>query len=148
MKRLLRHPTVRKHAAQGLKFACVGAAGAVVDFSILNLLIHVTTLDPRVANIFSTFIATVLVFLLNRSVTFRSQASGTAGEAGRFAMVYAVAYGLNVTLTAVFYTIGTHILPALSIVLLSNGSKALAIGVGIGWNYTLSHWFVFHGRKT
>ena len=72
INRLLQHPAIRAHVSQGGKFLVAGGLGAIVDFSVLNFLIWAFVLDPRVANIFSTFVAGIVVFLLNKFFAFRA----------------------------------------------------------------------------
>lgn len=124
-----------------------GGSGAVIDFSLLNFLTWFFTLDPRVANIFSTLIASLVVFLINKYFAFRHRQGNAGTQAVRFAIAYALAYVLNVAFTALFITVGVHFFPSIAVPLISNLSKAMAIGAVMFWNYFLLHSFVFRQKK-
>lgn len=124
-----------------------GGSGAVIDFSLLNFLIWSFNLDPRVATIFSTLIASLVVFLINKYFAFRHRKGNAGTQALRFAMAYALAYFLNVAFTALFYTAGITLFPQVAITITSNLSKAAAIGTVMFWNYFLLHSFVFRQKK-
>jgi putative flippase GtrA len=138
----------RKHGSQLWKFLIAGGAGAVIDFSILNILSSGFGLDPRFANIFSTLISSLFVFLINKFFAFRHRKGNAGTQAARFIVAYALAYILNVVFTALFITAGVHFLPSVALPIISNLSKAAAIGVVMFWNYFLLHSFVFRQTKT
>ncbi len=124
-----------------------GGSGAIIDFSLLNFITWFFTVDPRIANIFSTLIASLVVFLINKYFAFRHRKGDAGAQAVRFMMAYALAYVLNVVFTAVFITVGVYFLPMVAVPLISNLSKALAIGTVMFWNYFLLHSFVFKQKK-
>jgi putative flippase GtrA len=130
--RLLRHPMLRSHGPKFLKFAVVGSIGAIVDIGGLRLLVVNAGMSPYTAPMLSVIASTAVVFTLNKFFTFRS--SGKAGcELMRFAVVYGIAIVSNAGITAFLIWAGVQYLIA----------KCLAIGVGILWNYGMSHAFVF-----
>ncbi|UPA22468.1 GtrA family protein [Candidatus Peribacteria bacterium] len=137
----------RRHASQLWKFMIAGGSGAIIDFSLLNLLSVGAGLDPRFANIFSTLISSLAVFLINKFFAFRHRQGNAGKQAMRFAMAYALAYFLNVAFTALFITIGVYLLPQVALPIISNLSKAAAIGAVMFWNYFLLHSFVFRQKK-
>ena len=145
MHRLLHHPRIRPHLERGWKFAVAGGLGAFADFSLLNLFSWAGGMDPRLANVFSTLIASAIVFLINKLFAFRNRKGAAAGQLVRFIVAYAIAYVLNVIFTAVFITVGMRLLP-FPLVLISNVSKALAIGTVMFWNYFMLHKFVFRTK--
>jgi len=53
-----------------IRFAIVGTVGAVVDFSVFNLLIQVFHVVPVWANVFSFSVAVISNFIWNRLWTF------------------------------------------------------------------------------
>ncbi len=136
-----------RHASQLWKFMIAGGSGAVIDFSLLNLLSVGAGLDPRIATVFSTLIASLVVFLINKYFAFRHRKGHAGSQAVRFAMAYALAYFLNVAFTTGFYTAGLHLLPMAPTPIVSNLSKAMAIGTVMFWNYFLLHSFVFRQKK-
>lgn len=132
MKRLLRHPAIRSHGPKFIKFAVVGSIGAVVDLGGLHLLVSRVGISEYVAPMLSVIASTATVFTLNKLFTFKSQGNAV-GELLRFAVVYGIAIVSNAGITAFFIWAGVHYLIA----------KCLAIGIGMLWNYGMSHAFVF-----
>lgn len=124
---------VKRHASQGLRFVIVGSLGAIVDLGSLHLLVTSGGLSPYIAQFGSTAMSVSVVFTLNKFFTFKSRAGRTAGQAARFAFVYGIAIVSNLLLTSLFLYLGFHHLIA----------KCFAIGMGILWNYSMSHAFVF-----
>ncbi|HVW67154.1 MAG TPA: GtrA family protein [Candidatus Peribacteraceae bacterium] len=147
MTLILNHPKVKSHLQQIWKFMIAGGTGAVIDFSLLNFFTWFFGLDPRVANIFSTLVASTVVFLINKFFAFRHREGKATTQAARFVVAYAIAYVLNVVFTALFITAGFRFFPHLPHAAVSNLSKALAIGVVMFWNYFLLHSFVFRQKK-
>lgn len=137
-----------RHKSQLWKFMVAGGSGALIDFSLLNFITWFFMVDPRIANIFSTLIASLVVFLINKYFAFRHRKGNAGTQAMRFMMAYALAYFLNVIFTALFITVGVWLLPQVHLALISNVSKALAIGSVMFWNYFLLHSFVFRQKKT
>lgn len=112
----------------------VGASGAIVDLSALNYLVAGWQWGPLSARVVSMSLSLTLVFLCNRSFTFRSGATrGVGNQVARFLLAYATGIAVNFALYAAFLWIGVHYTLA----------GALAIGLGAVWNYALSHRFVF-----
>lgn len=136
-----------RHASQLWKFMIAGGSGAVIDFSLLNILSVGAGFDPRFANIFSTLVSSLVVFLINKFFAFRHREGHAGKQAMRFAMAYALAYILNVVFTALFITVGVYLLPQIALPIISNLSKAAAIGAVMFWNYFLLHSFVFRQKK-
>lgn len=143
MHRYLHHPRVREHLSRGWKFLIAGGLGAITDFSLLNGLMVLADMDPRIAKIYSTFVASLLVFTVNKFFAFRDRTGDARGQAVRFFLAYALAYVLNVALTALLITLGVRIVPWMHLQILSNLSSAAAIGLVMFWNYFLLHSFVF-----
>ena len=137
MVQFLKHPFIRKHFAQGIKFAITGGLGAVIDFGTLTTLVEIFGMNPRIAYIPSTFLAAIFVFMMNRHFTFRSHAVSMRKQAAKFALVYGAAVCFNLGLSYLFLWVGVHYLL----------SKVLAIGVVALWNYSLSHFFVFSKKQ-
>jgi putative flippase GtrA len=127
---------VKRHAKQGWKFLICGATGALVDLGTLTLLVEHLHVEPHFAFAFSTVLASSVVFLLNKSFTFRERGGSASEQAKKFAMVYGTSIIMNYLLSLGFYQIGIQYIIA----------RCLAIGVGLIWNYSMSHGFVF--RKT
>lgn len=147
IKRILRHPTVRKHARQGAGFIAAGCLGASIDFSVLALQVEYFGIDPHIAFIPSGLAAVTIVFFFNKYVTFKSR-EGHARQGMRFAIVYSLAFGLNYAIASGLYSVSIHLLPAGT--LLADkaylAAKAIAIACVAFFNYYCSHAFIFKPR--
>lgn len=139
---------MRTHLGQIIKFGLAGGTAFIVDFTGFNLIIAYTYIDPRFASIFSAPLALATVFLMNKFVTFRGRGGKTTAQVVRFGIVYGIAFLLNVGLTALFITLGVHLLNMNMTTLLSNASKILAVGCVMFWNYSMLHLFVFATSST
>lgn len=128
-------------ASKFLRFAVVGAAGFFVDAGILAFGLHVLSLDPYTARIFSYVGAATFTWWGNRLFTFREQASVNArtSEWGRFIAVNAVGAIFNYGVYAA--------LVAFAPAPLNNPFAALAAGSlsGLAFNFFGSKRFVFRG---
>ncbi len=142
MKRLLRHPRVRKHAKQGLKFCICGLLGATLEFSIIGILVDYFLIDVHIAYIPSGLVSLVFVFFFNKYITFGNRDKKAAEQTVRFLIVYGMAFIINYTLASAFYVLGSHYL-SLEDVTVALLAKALAIGITAFWNYFFSSGFVF-----
>lgn len=141
----------RKEVKRFVKFALVGAAGSVTDFSVLNLLVQVVHAPLWLANTCSFLAAVLQNFTLNRRWTFpESQERHASGQLARFAIVALVGFGLN---QLVFLSVH-HLLIQRWILLLGaqvgfvmsyNFAKAFAIGVVLFWNFTANRLWTYRG---
>lgn len=131
------HP---KELRRFLKFAVVGAIGAVVDFGILNLGIQVFGLEKWVANIFSFSAAVISNFTWNRLWTYpESRSQPLLPQLGQFGLVNLVGLGINELIFLsldhwVFGSWGTWGY---------NVSKAIAIGVVLFWNFFINRLWTY-----
>ena len=158
MKKLLQHPRVRLHLQQVVKFIMCGLLGAVIEFSILYVLVGQYTVTPVIAYIFSGGIPSIFVFFFNRSVTFGAQTGSTQKQTGRFVMVYTFTFFLNYLLASALYLLGVHIVLPLPLVQsygvtpldMTYLAKVIAIAITAVINYSFSHFFIFKhdGRRT
>lgn len=142
----------RKEAKRFVKFATVGAAGAVTDFAILNILIQLAGFQEWQANAVSFTAAVIQNFSLNRRWTFPESQDRHAGkQLGQFALVSLTGLALNM---AVFLTIH-HGFEAqwiafvgdehLGFTLSYNVAKLLAIGVVLFWNFAANRLWTYKG---
>ena len=124
---------------QFLRFSVVGAAGFVVDTSVLYLLIYGAGLHPLLARIPSFLSSSAFTWLFNRSWTYRGPHSGSmAGQWARFVAVNAFGGVVNYAIYALLLLeepFRTH--PVLAVAL---GSLA-----GLAFNFSASRRFVFKG---
>lgn len=143
MKRLLKHPKVRKHLRQGLKFCIAGGVGAAIEFSIISLLVKVYGVEAHIAYIPSGLTTLVFVFFFNKYITFGDRDGSRSGsQTMRFAIVYGMAFVINYTLASGLNLLGEKYVPASEYVI-ALGAKAIAIGVTAFWNYFFSSAFIF-----
>jgi putative flippase GtrA len=131
---------------QFFKYALVGALGAVIDFSVLNLLIFGagwnSDLGTLLANVVSTSAAILSNFFWNRLWTFSDAQDPSAGkQLTKFVLVSLSGLVIN---TAIFFVtyhlILTPILPAGIAVQLA---KVTAIGLVLFWNFNLNRLWTF-----
>lgn len=130
---LLKHPRVARHLAQGSKFVIVGSIGASVDLVTAFTFVNAFGFSEYEATAISTFFAVVVVFIGNKFFTFKNREKKTGRQAGKFLLVYGIAICANLGMTWVFIHVGAHYLIA----------KVMAIGIGVVWNYAMSHAFIF-----
>jgi putative flippase GtrA len=144
------------------KFALVGIFGAVVDFTVLNLMKRAfetiglgygwnTSLDPRqiqlaLANTVSFSLAVLSNFTWNRLWTFpESRERPLAPQLLQFSVVNVVGWGINTALLlAMDYFVFQHFM---SDRMSYNFAKAFAIGVVLFWNYGVNRIWTYRGIK-
>ncbi len=136
---LLRHPFIR--------FAAVGAAGYVVDTSVLALATQSLGLDPYRGRALSIAVAMLCTWLGNRYFTFaprraRGSLSAVAQEGLKFAGANLVGAAVNYGVYAAL----VHFAPPPW----NNPFLALVMGVlaGLVFNFTLSRLLVFRSPQS
>lgn len=142
----IRHATRERRAEVQRfgKFAVVGAIGAVVDFSILNLGIQVFDLAKWLANTFSFTAAVFSNFTWNRLWTFPESRKEPLGrQLAQFFLVNLVGYAIN---QAVFLSLDRYVFAAWG-TLGYNVSKALAIGVVLFWNFGINRIWTYRNIR-
>jgi putative flippase GtrA len=123
-----------KHSKK-IKFGLVGVINTIVDFSILNILVHFFGFTLIPANIVSTTCAMLTSFTLNKTAVFP--------EAGRdhirqLVLFFAVTLtGVWLVQTGVMFGVYQLLDPLVSwpSAILLNIAKIVGIGVGLVWNY-------------
>ncbi|OGJ55132.1 hypothetical protein A3D11_03620 [Candidatus Peribacteria bacterium RIFCSPHIGHO2_02_FULL_49_16] len=133
----LRHPFIRMHVFQGMRFAVCGGAGAIVDFSSLYILVQILGVVPYVGYVGSTSFALIVVFFSNKYFTFKNHEKKHGTQFLKFLLVYGTSFVLNVGIASFLYWFGLQYMLA----------KALAIAILAFWNYSLSHGFVFKRQE-
>lgn len=131
--RFLQHPKFRTHLSQGMKFIVAGGVGTTIDLLSLQFFVEVLGIDPRVGFVLSSTFGASFVFVINKFVTFQNHEKQIGRQMFKFAMVYGIAIVLNGLLSNALYWTGLHYVVA----------KIVAIGAIAGWNYALSHGFIF-----
>jgi putative flippase GtrA len=131
----------RLRSSRFLRFAIVGAAGFVVDESVLAVLTKLFGMDPFSARGVSIVTAMTFTWWGNRNLTFRAHAAAgiaaTAREWARFVAANAVGAVINYGT----YALLVRFAPSP----LNNAFVAAAVGVCVGllFNFTLSKRLVF-----
>ncbi len=143
-----------------LKFALVGAIGAVVDFAVLNVMKHLfesvglgvgwgLPLPPHqiqlaAANTLSFSAAVLSNFTWNRLWTFpESRQRPIGSQLAQFAVVNLVGWGINTVLLLVMDRyVFQHFV---SVRLSYNLAKAFAIGVVLFWNFGVNRIWTYRG---
>ncbi len=124
----------RREGKRFVKFAIVGGIGAIVDFSVLNLLILAFGWDKFYANIVSVSCAIISNFWWNRRWTFpESREHDLHVSFGKFATVNLIGLMIN---QAVFVLTDTFVFgPLFEHPIDYNMAKATAIGLVLFWNF-------------
>lgn len=143
--------TNRKEVKRFVKFAIVGAAGSITDFTVLNLMVQRFGAPLFAANTVSFIVAVMQNFALNRRWTFpESQERHASGQLAQFAVVSIVGLGLN---QLVFLTLH-HFWDAywmnlyghdIGFIVSYNIAKLFAIGVVLFWNFTANRLWTYRG---
>lgn len=149
-----------KEVERFVKFAIVGAIGAVVDFIVLNLMKRVfeamalgvgwgIALPPHqiqlvAANTLSFSAAVLSNFTWNRLWTFpESRQRPLGGQLLQFTVVNVLGWGINtVLLLAMDHFVFRHFV---SVRLSYNLAKAFAIGVVLFWNFGINRIWTYRG---
>ncbi|MEW5720743.1 MAG: GtrA family protein, partial [Chloroflexota bacterium] len=127
-----------------MKFAAVGAIGAVVDFSVLNLLVLGVGVPKEYANLVSVTCAIFSNFTWNRLWTFpESRERPVHTQFGKFALVNVIGLGINqivflMTDALIFGELFPHPVDY-------NFAKATAIIVVLFWNFFVNRNWTYRG---
>ena len=116
-------------------FTLVGAAGFVVDASVL-LLLAALGLNIYLARVLSWLTAATFTWWLNRTLTFKDRGTGLLRQWLMFLAANAGGGLINIGLSSLL--IAAHVAPVLA---LACGSLA-----GLSWNFLSSRRFVFSGQ--
>ena len=137
------------------KFAIVGAAGSVTDFTVLNVLVQLFGFKPVWANIFSFAAAVIQNFMLNRRWTFPESKQRQAGrQLVQFALVSLIGLGINTLILAtvdhLLINFWTHLVghEHLGFTISYNFAKLVAIGVVLFWNFAGNRLWTYRGLST
>jgi putative flippase GtrA len=128
------------------KFAAVGGLGAVVDFTVLNLLVLVFGWPKWTANIVSVACALLSNFTWNRHWTFpESRDRPLSTQFGKFATTNLIGLGINqVVFLGTDALVFAHLAPH---PLNYNLAKATAIGVVLFWNFFVNRLWTYRGIR-
>jgi putative flippase GtrA len=132
-----------KEVERFLKFAIVGTIGALVDFSILNLMHKVFNWSLLASNSLSFTCAVLSNFTWNRLWTFpESRVRPIRTQLSQFVLVNVIGLGINnlvlVNLAAFF----SHFIPD---PFDYNLAKAIAIIIVLFWNFGINRIWTYRG---
>lgn len=150
MTAILKNPLER---ARFIKFALVGALGALIDFGMMNLLVWLAKTTLVVAGSTSFLCAVISNFTWNRFWTYpESRAKHVVGQLAQFTIVNAIGLVIRVPILKLGEPALNRILENSSLNLLANShtfishnaTLALAIGIVMLWNYFVNRYWTYN----
>ncbi|MFN8475589.1 MAG: GtrA family protein [Anaerolineae bacterium] len=137
--------THRKEIKQFLKFALVGTLGAIIDFTVLNILVLHFGWPKAAANVASFTVAVLSNFTWNRLWTFEhARHQPMWPQLGQFALVNLIGLGIN---EICFVGLDTYLFePLFGAVLGYNLAKASATIIVLFWNFIINRLWTFRQR--
>ncbi|MCY3709452.1 MAG: GtrA family protein [Caldilineaceae bacterium] len=142
----------RKETLRFVKFAFVGALGALTDFTILILLVEITGILPVIASGAGFCAAVLQNFLLNRWWTFpESRIQSKRRQILKFALVSLVGLGINLVIfeyvdqTLRFFWMDLLSSPEMGFRASYIFAKLFSIGVVLFWNFAANRLWTFKG---
>ena len=141
--------TNQKERSRFLRFAVVGAFGAVVDFGVMNLLTHYLDMPLVIAGTISFTCAVLSNFTWNRYWTYpESRSRPLMHQLGMFFLVNTAGVLIRIPILHFvepillrFFEDGAHLSHLSADFLARNGTLALAVGIVMLWNYFINrHW--------
>jgi putative flippase GtrA len=149
-------PRYQRTVRQFIKFIVTGSFGAIVDFSIYNILsrgfgwvtiYYVLGYEIIAANLVSVFMAISANFVLNKYWTFRNNDKAVVKQWSGYFALNTFTFVLNQILTSFF----TFRFPLTELIFGSqkdNAAKAIAIGFILFINFLGSKFLVFRKKST
>ncbi len=144
-------PDKSKERTRFGKFALVGIAGGVIDFTIFNLLATLLGINSIVASVISFSLAVINNFLLNRAWTFPESRNGhVVKQLIQFAIVSVIGLAIR---TPLFALLEKQLIPLAAKVVPNlftptfighNVSLAIAILVVMLWNFMANRYWTFN----
>lgn len=143
----------RKEQKRFVKFGMVGAFGAVIDFGVFNLLIHIMKFKPFHASIISFIFAVFSNFLLNRYWTYPdSRAKRFQQQFIQFSVVSLVGLGIRSLffnpIEKLLLSIADQIIPVSFVLTPSfigyNLTLAVLILVVMFWNFFANRFWTYN----
>jgi putative flippase GtrA len=119
--------------AQLSRFLAVGLLNTAVGYAVIFICMYWLGMAPESSNAAGYAFGLLVSFMLSRNFTFRSIGQ-PSGEALRFAVAFAAAYGVNLlVLVALIHSLAVH----------SGLSQLLAGAAYVAVSYLLNDRFVF-----
>jgi putative flippase GtrA len=144
--------TENKERVRFLKFATVGALGAIIDFGVMNLLTHFFNLRLVFAGTVSFICAVISNFLFNRFWTYPdSRSRHVLHQLGMFFLVNAAGIAMRIPILhyaepplASAFTNMAHVSDALAEAFARNATLAVAVGVVMIWNFFINRYWTYN----
>jgi putative flippase GtrA len=144
--------TESKERVRFLKFATVGAFGAMIDFGVMNLLTHALNLRLVAAGTISFLCAVSSNFLFNRYWTYPdSRSRHVLHQLGMFVLVNAAGIVIRIPILhygepplAMTFENMAHLSDAFAETLARNATLALAIAVVMIWNFFINRYWTYN----
>jgi putative flippase GtrA len=134
-----------KEVDRFVKFAIVGTIGALVDFSILNLMHKVFNWSLLASNSLSFTCAVFSNFTWNRLWTFpESRERPIRSQLPQFALVNVIGLGIN---NVVLVNLAALFSPFIPDPFDYNLAKAIAIIIVLFWNFGINRIWTYRGIK-
>jgi putative flippase GtrA len=135
-----------------LKFSFVGIIGALVDFGVMNLLIHLFTISLTIAGSVSFVCAVLSNFFWNRYLTYPdSRTRPILYQLGMFFLVNIAGAAIRIPILFIIEPIFLKPLSKLTIpafispdVLAKNLTLAIAVGIVMLWNFFINRYWTYN----
>ena len=135
-----------------LKFAMVGAMGAVIDFGVMNLMSHLFNMKLVFAGTISFACAVMSNFFLNRFWTYPdSRSRHILHQLGMFFLVSAAGIAFRIPILhymeppmAYLVEQATRLPSDTTHLLAKNATLAFAIGVVMIWNFFINRYWTYN----
>jgi putative flippase GtrA len=145
---VLKNPAER---TRFLKFALVGAIGAVIDFGVMNLLVALAKAPFVIAGTISFICAVISNFTWNRYWTYpESRSKPLLGQLGQFTLVNAAGLLIRIPILKYLEPALDQLLKNLPAMakyhqfLSHNTTLAIAIGVVMLWNFFVNRYWTYN----
>jgi putative flippase GtrA len=135
-----------------LKFATVGALGALIDFGVMNLMTHMFSMRLVYAGSISFICAVISNFTLNRYWTYPdSRSRHFIHQLGMFFLVNAAGIAFRIPILhyieppmAIIVQRMAHVSQSAAHLLAKNATLAFAIAVVMIWNYFINRYWTYN----
>jgi putative flippase GtrA len=132
-----------KELTRFVKFAIVGALGAIIDFALLNLLRGYFGWPLLLANTVSVSVAILSNFIWNRLWTFpESRSRKKRKQLPQFALINIIGLLIN---NLIVVGLDAVLVPHIGEPWSYNIAKAIAIGVVLFWNFGANRLWTYRG---
>jgi putative flippase GtrA len=144
--------TANRERVRFLKFATVGALGALIDFVVMNMLTHFFHLRLVYAGSISFICAVISNFILNRFWTYPdSRSRHFLHQLGMFFLVNAAGIAFRIPILhyieppmATAFERIAHLSDGTAQLLARNATLAFAIGIVMIWNFFINRYWTYN----